>query len=293
MNPIILSHGGVGDRKTHPRDDGCVRACEVAAKFLTDGKDDAALRAVIEAAVVLEDDERFNAGTGANLRMDGSLELDASLAASDGRIASLACLRSTKNPVRVAFELMDSPHVMLCGDGATRFARQRGFPEANMVTERAVRKWKAALERLKTQKLKSWERKWQGRDVRGSRDLSGTIGAVARAADGTFAVSCSTGGTSMMLPGRIGDTPVWGAGIYCGPLGAVCATGAGEEVIRRHGSLRVYQWLERGMSAQQAAEAEVKAFPEGYEVGYIVVDKNGFGMASTDDEMPAHALEVR
>ncbi|MCC6574993.1 MAG: isoaspartyl peptidase/L-asparaginase [Planctomycetes bacterium] len=290
MNPIILTHGGVGDRK-EKRDDGCVTACETGMKTLKDGKADAALRAVIEAAVVLEDDPRFNAGTGANLRVDGSLELDASLGTSDGRIASLACLRSTKNPIRVANALLDSPHVMLCGDGATRFARARGFPEANMISERALTRWKAAVERVKSQKLAPWEKKWKGRDITGA--MHGTIGAVARAADGTFAVSCSTGGTSLMLPGRIGDTPVWGAGIYCGPLGAVCATGTGEEVIRRHGSLRVYMLLEKGMSAQEAAEAEVKNFPEGYEVGYIVVDKNGYGIAATNDEMPAHALELK
>ncbi len=286
MKPIILTHGGVGDRKDK-RDDGCVTACKVALKFLNDGKADAALRAVIEAAVSLEDDPRFNAGTGANLRIDGSLELDASLATSDGRIASVACLRSTKNPIRVARAVMDSPHVMLCGEGATRFAREKGFPEANMISDRAMERWKRAVERLKTQKLLSWERKWKG------KDMHGTIGAVARAADGTFAVSCSTGGTSMMLPGRIGDTPIWGAGIYVGPAGAVCATGAGEEVIRRHGSFRVYQLLEQGMSAQKAAEAEVKAFPEGYDVGYIVVGRKDHGIASTNDQMPAFALDAK
>lgn len=283
MKPIILTHGGVGAPNEHS--DGCETACKVGARVLTDGAPDAALRAVIEAAVVLEDDPRFNAGTGANLRVDGSIELDASLAVSDGRLGSVACLRSTKNPIRVARAVMDSPHVMLCGEGATRFARERGFMEANMVTDNAVRKWRAALERLKTQNLKSWEQKWKG------RGMSGTIGAVARGADGIYAVACSTGGTSLMLPGRIGDTPVWGAGIMVGPAGAVCATGAGEEVIRRHGSLRVYQLLEKGVHPQQAAETEVRAFPEGYEVGYIVVSALGHGMAATGNTMPRAALE--
>ncbi|HRJ80131.1 MAG TPA: isoaspartyl peptidase/L-asparaginase, partial [Planctomycetota bacterium] len=130
MKPVILTHGGAG-RPTPdaPESEGaraeavkaCGQACEAGVSWLKTAGADVALEAVIAAAMVLEDDPRFNAGTGANLRLDGSLELDASVATSDGRFAAVACLRATRNPVLVARALLATPHVMLCGEGATRF----------------------------------------------------------------------------------------------------------------------------------------------------------------------------
>jgi L-asparaginase / beta-aspartyl-peptidase len=283
-HPIILAHGGAGS--LNEQSDGPEAACRQGATFLTDGQIDAALRAVIEAAVVLEDDPRFNAATGGNMRIDGRIQMDAILAASDGRIGSVAAIEKVKNPVRVARMVMDSPHVMLCGEGATQFARHRGVPEADVTTEKALKRHAAMLERLKTGELRPTEQKWRG------RDMHGTIGAVARAEDGTFAVSCSTGGTSMMLPGRVGDTPLFGAGTMCGPAGAVCATGDGEEIIRRLASMRAYLRIENGEHPQQACEAEVAAFPRPYTLGLIAVSAKGHGMAATDNKMARAALEL-
>lgn len=290
MNPIVLTHGGAG-RPTPdaPEPEGLraelVKACELAARTGLDAlKGHDALSAVIAAAVVLEDDARFNAGTGANLRLDGSLELDASVATSDGRFAAVACLRATKNPVLVARAVLDAPHVMLCGEGATRFARQKGFPEASMVTEKALRRWQKARERLASGNLRPYEQAWK------NMQFHGTIGAVARAADGSFAVSCSTGGTSMMLPGRIGDTPIYGAGVFAGPLGAVCATGHGELCIKRMGAFRVYQRIAQGEHPQAAIDAEVRDFPAPFEVGFIAVSKDAHGMGATEGYMPCAAI---
>ncbi|MCC7508114.1 MAG: isoaspartyl peptidase/L-asparaginase [Planctomycetes bacterium] len=283
--PIILAHGGAG--APNRDSDGPEAACKHALKFLTDGEIDAALRAVIEAAVILEDDVRFNAGTGANMRIDGSIQMDAILATSDGRIGSVAAIEKCRNPVRVARLVIDSPHVMLCGDGATQFARHRGVPEHDMTTPKAQDRHAKALERLKTGELRPTEQKWRG------RGMHGTIGAVARAADGTFAVSCSTGGTSMMLPGRVGDSPIFGAGTMCGEHGAVCATGDGEEIIRRLASMRVYLRIAAGEHPQQACEAEVATIPAPYVAGFIAVSAAGYGMAATKDDMARAALEYR
>jgi len=292
MQPIVLTHGGAGgpsaDAPEAPNARSewaaaCQQAAQAGLAALASAGSDRALAAVIAAAVILEDDPRFNAGTGANLRLDGSLELDASLATSDGRFAAVACLRATRNPVLVARAVMNTPHILLCGEGATRFARQQGFPEAAMVTDKALKRWKAARERLQSGKLRPYEERW--RDMQ----FHGTIGAVARAPDGTFAVSCSTGGTSMMLPGRIGDTPIWGAGVLAGEHGAVCATGHGELCIKRMGAFSVYQRMAAGANAQEAIEAEVKAFPRPFEVGFIAVGKTSHGMAATDDYMPRGA----
>lgn len=290
--PAVLTHGGAGrptpDAPETPgaRDEAakvCQQAAQAGLEVLAKAGADAALQAAIAAAIILEDDPRFNAGTGANLRLDGSLELDASVATSDGRFAAVACLRATKNPVLVAQALLKTPHVLLCGEGATRFARQQGFPEAAMVTEKALKRWKAARERLATGKLRPYEQKWK------DMQFHGTIGAVARAADGSFAVSCSTGGTSMMLPGRIGDTPIWGAGVYAGEHGAVCATGHGELCIKRMGAFRVYQRIAQGQHPQQAVDAEVADFPQPYEVGFIALSKDAQGIGATDGYMPAGA----
>jgi len=246
---------------------------------------DSALRAVIEAAVLLEDDPRFNAGTGANQRMDGSLQQDALVAASDGRMGAIACIDSTKNPIRVARLVMDGPHNFLCGAGATAFARERGFPAFDCTTEKSRARYEAAKERLKNGTLRPTEERWRG------RSMTGTIGSVARAADGTFAVSCSTGGTSMMLPGRVGDTPIFGAGTMCGVHGAICATGDGEEIMRRLCSFRVYLQIEAGVHPQKAVDREVAAFPKPWVLGLIAVSSKGHGMAATDGMMARYALE--
>lgn len=283
-HPIILAHGGAG--APNEDSDGPQHACEVALSALTDGQIDAALRAVTEAAVVLENDERFNAGTGANCRLDGSLQMDAILATSDGRIGSVAAIERVRNPIRVARMVMDSPHAMLCGDGATQFAHHRGIPDDAPMTDKARNRLAKALLRLKSGELNPTEQKWRG------RDMHGTIGAVARASDGSFAVSCSTGGTSMMLPGRVGDSPIFGAGTMCGEHGAVCATGDGEEIIRRLCSIRVYLKITEGMNAQEACEAEVSAFPAPYTLGLIAVGRTSYGMAATEDKMARGVLEL-
>jgi len=283
VKPAILAHGGAG--APNENSDGPEAACREGMRHLTAGGIDPALRAVIEAAVVLEDDVRFNAGLGANMRLDGSIQMDACLAVSDGRIGSIACIEKVKNPIRVARLLMDSPHLMLCGDGATEFARQRGIEEADLSTDKCRERHAAALERIKSGELRPTEERWQG------RGMHGTIGAVARAIDGTFAVSCSTGGTSMMLRGRVGDTPIFGAGVMVGSDGAVCATGDGEEIIRRLASLRVYERVAAGEHPQAAAEAEVAALPEPYTVGFIVISRDAHGMAATRDKMARYALK--
>jgi L-asparaginase / beta-aspartyl-peptidase len=282
--PVILAHGGAGASNDHS--DGPIAACEAASRYLHDGEPDGALRAVIEAAVILEDDIRFNAGTGGNVRLDGTLQLDAIVAASDGRIGAVAAIEGVKNPVRVARLVMDSPHVLLAGDGAAQFARHRGIPEEDARTEKAIARHKAALERLKTGEVRPTEQKWRG------KDMHGTIGAVARDASGQFAVSCSTGGTSMMLRGRVGDSPIFGAGVMVGEHGAVCATGDGEEIIRRVASMRVYMRMADGQHPQKAVDAEVAALPEPYTVGFIAVGKEHYGMGATNDQMARGAKVV-
>jgi L-asparaginase/beta-aspartyl-peptidase (threonine type) len=108
---------------------------------------------------------------------------------------------------------------------------------------------------------------------------SDTVGAVVRDGRGGFAAALSTGGTSIMLPGRVGDTPLIGCGLYAGPFGAVAATGEGEEIMRRVLSKQIYDWIAAGTHPQAAVERGVALIPNAFTVGVIAVSAEGEGVA--------------
>ncbi|MBX3221408.1 MAG: isoaspartyl peptidase/L-asparaginase [Labilithrix sp.] len=218
----ILVHGGAGDvaaERLPLHVAGCERAVAAGAAVLAAGG--SALDAVQRAVEVLEDDPCFNAGTGACLNADGAIELDASL--MDGttlRAGGVCALEPFKNPIAIARRVMDeSPHVLLAAEGAARFAIERGFQRAapeSMITELARAKLEAARAKHTTEG-------WAG----------GTVGAVARDANGRVAAATSTGGVVNKLAGRVGDSPIVGAGTYADDTAAACSTtGHGEAMIR-------------------------------------------------------------
>jgi L-asparaginase/beta-aspartyl-peptidase (threonine type) len=106
------------------------------------------------------------------------------------------------------------------------------------------------------------------------------VGSVARDATGRFAATLSTGGTAVTLCGRVGDVPIYGAGLYAGPAGAVACTGEGEEIVKRAVARSVYERMSRGASARAAVEAAVAEFPERFDLGVIAVDRKGWGVAA-------------
>src|SRR5262249_42895277 len=108
-----------------------------------------------------------------------------------------------------------------------------------------------------------------------AREGCDTVGAVVRDPHGRFAATASTGGTLYMLRGRVGDSPLMGAGLYAGPNGAVAATGAGEEITKRFLSKAVYDWMEEGMAPARAAQRGVAMFPEVVDIGLLVVSRRG------------------
>lgn len=221
----ILVHGGAGDASAERlafQLPGCERAAAAGAAILAAGG--SALDAVQSAVEVLEDDPSFNAGTGACLNEDGAIELDASI--MDGttlRAGGVCALPPFKNPIAIARRVMEaSPHVLLAGEGAVRFAVGQGFERADpasMITELARTKLEAA-------------RRKQASEGR-SRGSGGTVGAVARDATGRVAAATSTGGLVNKLAGRVGDSPIVGAGTYADDTSAACSTtGHGESMIR-------------------------------------------------------------
>jgi L-asparaginase/beta-aspartyl-peptidase (threonine type) len=172
---------------------------------------------------------------------------------------------------------MSSPHGLLVGEGAVLFARQHGvhfFDPSNSETEE---KWRDSLAKIESGEVPEWAAKWQG------FKFKDTVGAVALDKDGSFAAGSSTGGHPYMLPGRVGDSPIVGAGLYAGPHGAITATGVGEEIIRVVLSKTVYDRIGSKHTAMDACISGVKLFPDIVPIGVIAVDHRGWGECCNRD----------
>jgi L-asparaginase/beta-aspartyl-peptidase (threonine type) len=295
----IAVHGGVGNSPENL--DGCVAAAELGMAELRQGRD--ALTAACAAAVRLEDDGRFNAGRGSSLRMDGvTIEMDASCMDTRGKLGAVAALQRVKNPILVAREVADTPHWMMVGDGAERFARVMGFPPFYEPTERAHRIHAKVMEALTSDRPYDFQEEWRHFDFKRHWNFqkhwreviavhgSSTIGAVALDAEGHFAVASSTGGSSPMLYGRVGDTPIMGCGFYAGPAGAIAATGIGEFIVAKMLARLVYDWFADGMPLEEALRKGVDLFPtEEVDIGLIGVTKAG-AAAADNRRMPFHVI---
>lgn len=274
----LAVHGGAGSvpndrRALHAA--GCRRAAEVGAAILAAGG--AALDAVTAMARALEDDPLFNAGTGACLNEDGEIEHDASVMEGTTLRAGAVCaLRSFKNPIELArAALEDGRHVLYAAEGARRFALARGFTEVapeSLVTEAARR----ALEATRRGAAPAG---WAG----------GTIGAVARDREGRVAAATSTGGMVDKRAGRVGDSPLIGAGTYaCDEEGAVSTTGHGEGMIRLCIARRATSAMGRGASAADGARESIAALQAklGSTGGLIAVASDGrLGLAWSTETM--------
>ena len=225
--PAIVVHGGAGtppDADPARYFEGTRRAAEAGLRALMQGG--SALDGAQAAAVILEDDPTFNAGTGAALTSSGEAELDASC--MDGtslRAGAVACVKTVKNPILLARRVCDdTPHILLCGHGAEAFARECGIPEipnAMLVTQRQLERWRELHAEAQREGPDSVRRK------------IGTIGAVAFDGKGHVAACTSTGGTMYKRPGRVGDTPIIGAGTYADDHeAAASSTGLGEAILK-------------------------------------------------------------
>ena len=294
--PIVVTHGGAG---ADARDrDGCAAAANAGMQSLRDGS--GALQAAVAAVRVLEDDPRFNAGTGSVLRMDGvTVEMDAAVMDSQGRLGAVAGLRRVRHPAQVAAAVADTPHWLLCGEGALRFARHIGAGDHDPVTPQALRKHQSMLE-----KLRRGERLVHGEDnasfaqhwnyptplAVAPGQACDTVGAVVRDAGGHYAVAGSTGGCAPALLGRVGDTPIIGAGFYAGPAGAVAVTGIGEHIVRHLLAHTVHGWMADGMPLDDALRRALTLFDPAIDIGLIAVNASDSGACSNRD-MPWAAAE--
>jgi beta-aspartyl-peptidase (threonine type) len=272
--PIILVHGGAGiygDETLPEALAGVQAAASAGYAALRDGA--TAVDAVIAAVRTLEDDPRFNAGRGSTLTADGTVENDASImSGKDLSAGAVAVLTGFRNPILVAEAVRrDGNSVLLAGEGARRFALGAGFAAidpSELVTEAQRLRWRAEIAKREADRLRS--------TVLGEK--LGTVGAVACDAHGHVAAATSTGGLLCKASGRVGDTPIIGAGTYADDQGgAASCTGHGEAILKVAMAKAAVDHLRAGASAQEAARLAVLALAErmGGKGGVIVVSPSG------------------
>jgi L-asparaginase / beta-aspartyl-peptidase len=250
--PRIIVHGGawaIPDALVTAHREGCRRAAELALAILRDGG--LAEDAVEAAVIAMEDDETFDAGRGSFLNRDGDVELDAAF--MEGRalqVGAVAAVRDIANPIRLARMVMESEHVLLVGEGATRFGLDHGMercPPDWLIIPREVAFWRhqhAEAEAGALDALRAWR--------------SDTVGAIALDDSGHFAAAVSTGGRPYKLPGRVGDVPCTGAGFYVDDeVGAALSTGDGEAIARIVMAKRAVDALAQGEAPQEATRGVI------------------------------------
>jgi beta-aspartyl-peptidase (threonine type) len=241
---------------------GLEEAVRAASAALTAGT--GALGAVQAAVCRLEDSPIFNAGRGSVLTADATVEMDAAIMCGrSGGAGSVAGLTTVRHPVALAREVMDgTPYVMFTGAGAERLAAERGLERMDpawFVTERQ-------LERLRRAQA------GQAHEDAGDNPI-GTVGAVVLDSGGALAAGTSTGGRRNQPPGRVGDTPVIGAGTYADGRVAVSATGDGEAIIRTSAAHEVSALMRHaGLGVAEACERAIRDLRE---VGMIALDSEG------------------
>jgi beta-aspartyl-peptidase (threonine type) len=274
--PILLIHGGAGaiqKGEAAPEREAAIREAlraALQAGWTVLDRGGSALDAVEAAVLSMEDCPYFNAGHGAALTSEGTVEHDACIMSGVDRAAGAVCgVGRIRNPIQAARAVMErTPHVMLTGPGAELFAREAGIPLAPpwyfFTPER-----QAALERVQAAK--------RSKAQASERDRHGTVGAVALDSAGRLAAATSTGGYSDKRPGRVGDSPIVGAGNYADERVAVSGTGHGESFIKTVLGHRLSCLMElAGLDLEAAAEralAELGAI--GGTGGFVAVGADG------------------
>ncbi len=263
----ILTHAGAGSDPQNS--DGPQSAAKAGMDLMSSGQ--SALDAVVHAVRCLEDDPRFNAGVGSQLRADDqTIQLDASCMTSDEKFGAVACVEGVQNPIDLAQGvLLHSPYILMVGQGARAFADEqniRVIPLGGAAGKKAAEK--------------------------SGTPSCDTVGAVAY--DGKlFAAALSSGGLEKAALGRVGDVPFPGCGLFCGPIGAVACTGDGEFIAVKVLAREVYGWLEQGMSPGDVVQKALTLFDDAVDIGLIVLTKNEFASSARNGMAWSHLTEIK
>lgn len=283
VEPLLMLHGGAGVAPGDLDAAGEARARTALERALKAGHAELAagkpaLEAITRAIVVLEDDPSFNAGRGAVFTHDGRNELDASIMdGATGQAGAVAGLHVTKNPITLARAVMEkSEHVMMVGAGAEQFGKAQGIEQVDPSWFRTEHRWQ------QLQKALAEEAAHQPHSELEVRRYFGTVGAVARDASGKLAAGTSTGGMTNKRYGRVGDSPVIGAGTWADGTCAISGTGWGEYYIRTaaaHTICARMTYLEE--TAAQAGKAVInELIPSlGGDGGAIILSADGSAAA--------------
>ncbi|SEB85746.1 N4-(beta-N-acetylglucosaminyl)-L-asparaginase [Maribacter dokdonensis] len=230
-----------------------------------------ALDAVHQGVMVEENDlSNSTVGNGGRPDRDGNVTLDACIMDKDGNCGAVLAMQNIANPISVARKVMEeTPHVMLAGKGAEQFAYEQGFEKTNLLTEESKQAWE------------EWKKTSQYKPIINIENHD-TIGMLAIDANGDIAGACTTSGMAYKMAGRVGDSPIIGAGLFVdNEVGGATATGVGEEVVRTVGSFLIVELMRQGKSPQEACEEGVKRIiaknkdKQDFQIGFIAINKKG------------------
>jgi isoaspartyl peptidase/L-asparaginase-like protein (Ntn-hydrolase superfamily) len=292
----VVAHGGIG---SDPSASGtALAAAHTALAELARGG--APIAAAAQGAAVLEDAPGFNAGTGASVRLDRSIQMDAAVMDSTGRWTAVLAIERVKNPVLVALSALDAGGVTIAGEGAAAFARSHGHGDWDPSTPAAIERRSKALEALtgtQDAALPDWSSLARdagarpdggaedaGADATATRPLGEAQGSVAVLvrAGGDFAGAVSDGGPVVALRGSVGSVAARGAALHVGPAGAVAVSGGGDGVVRDELARAVYERMRLVLSAKAAATWGVQQIEPGERVGITALNEISMHSAASE-----------
>lgn len=235
----------------------------------------------VETGVKVPEADPNNQSVGLNGRpdRDGHVTLDACIMDENSKCGSVACIEHIAHPISVARAVMEkSPHVMLVGDGALQFALENGFERSNTFSAKSEQEWKEWLKEHKYKPVQNIENIMPG----GEKNHD-TIGMIAIDAKGNMSGACTTSGMAYKLHGRVGDSPIIGAGLFVdNEVGGATSSGVGEEVIRIVGSHLVVEMMRQGMDPETACKVAIERiiaknpdYAKEIQVGFLALNKKG------------------
>jgi L-asparaginase / beta-aspartyl-peptidase len=304
MSIAFIVHGGAGiiaPERADITQAGCKEAAALGWQVL---QNKGTALAAVEAAVrALEDNPNYNAGTGSMLTADGRIEMDAGIMEGHTlNVGAVASVELIKNPVLLARRVLESPHVLLVGQGALQFALEQGMAlcrREELVTQRQYERWLKAREEANEEPsfhrhvVGSVTERKESEDAGKQTDerKHGTVGAVALDEFGRLAAATSTGGILNKHPGRVGDSPLVGCGFYANENAAISCTGQGEDFIRLLIARHAADLVGQGVTAHEATQQTIaflaaKAQGTG---GLILLDRRGEVGVAWNSEHMVHA----
>ncbi|MFC1863566.1 isoaspartyl peptidase/L-asparaginase family protein [Thermodesulfobacteriota bacterium] len=294
MNPKIIVHGGArqGSSEEENRKNDVMQACEEAYEVLCEK---GAVDAVETAIRKMESSKYLNAGVGSYLQLDGRVRMDASIMKYDLSAGAVIGIEDVEHPISVARRVMETTqHVLLGGPLATEFAHSEGFPRYDPRTRSKVDLWMDIMEEF--QGKTNYEQIFHvDKYLKNGRFNMSTVGCVALDSNGRLAAGTSTGGLKMNVPGRVGDSPIIGAGTYCSKDGGASCTGLGEKILVLCLSKEVINYLKfnEDMSAQDAVKYGIELLDSVNAPGGIIcIDGRGnIGYGFNTEIMTFHHIE--